>query len=208
MIARGAPCRALGNAQHATMPHILDMISLTPGLQSLFDRVNAPDREVRRLCAEMVVTSGEVNAYISLGWCKQLAPYECRVHAIDYKPKDFHFTPKNLALIKALRGGKVSRQEKSKFAIKLKGLFAHRTCLRACMLSGPDLPTWHLLYFTQRDQAGSDNHWKEGPHVHYVRGRRDGRVTADQVWERICSTPPDPPSGEHIRCIDPPRQTG
>lgn len=107
------------------------------------------------------------------------------------------------ALIKALRDGEVSTKNRKKFATKLAAMFAQRTKLEACMLSAPDLPTWHLLYFTQRDQAVTSNHWKEGPHVHYVRGATGGRVTADGVWERVCATPPNPPSGEHIRCIDP-----
>ncbi|MDM0029858.1 hypothetical protein [Variovorax saccharolyticus] len=179
------------------------MIPLTPGLQGLFDLVNAPDKEVRRRCDDMVVTYSDVNGFIVLGWCGQLVPYECRTHAVDHKPDDFRFTPKDLALIAALRDGEVQAKDGKKFAGKLAAMFDKRTKLQACMLTAPDLPTWHLLYFTQRDQAEGGNHWVEGQHVHYRRGQRDGRLTADMVWDRVCAMPPNPPTGEHIRCVDP-----
>lgn len=173
------------------------------GLQGLIDLFNTVEKsEAQKLCREIVVTSGDVYTFVFAGFTKRLGAYECRIHNIDHIPDGLRLTTKDHATIAANRTGQAPRFAINKLASKLKAVFAERRNFKAHLFSLSDQSRWHLIYFDQRDQAATSNHWKVGgPHIHYVRETHTNR-SMDDVWNAVCETPPKPPSGEHIRCVD------
>jgi hypothetical protein len=82
-------------------------------------------------------------------------------------------------------GDKVMMQ---KTANKIHAMFGDRRLLSGHMFFNADLSDWHFFYFDQRDFATRNNHWKEGPHIHFINRLWPNR-TAQSVWEEFCSSP-------------------
>lgn len=178
--------------------------STSSGIRSLCELFDEADhRAAERLCRRMTVTSSDVFTFALAGWVKRLGSYECRMHNVDHVPADLQLTTKDKATIEGSRLGMAPRASITALQRKLKSVFATRRVFKAFLFLLPGTERWHLIYFDQRDQAGEENHWIEGPHIHYVRETHT-RLSPDEVWAQVCATPPKPPRGEHIRCSDPP----
>lgn len=75
-----------------------------------------------------------------------------------------------------------------KTANKIYATFDHRRFLSGHMFFSADLLDWHFFYFDQRDFAVRNNHWKEGPHIHFINRLWPNR-SAESVWDEFCSSP-------------------
>ena len=66
------------------------------------------------------------------------------------------------------------------------------------MFCTPDLQQWHFFIFGKRDEAARRNHWRAGPHVHFINWlwpRTDPR----EIWNAYVNDGHKPNSTLHIR---------
>src|SRR5690349_18052970 len=166
---------------------------------ALIDLINLPTkREVEKFCREASVTSRELCDVLLAARVGGWAPYRYACHFDQLTPEHLLPTDRDNAALVANGPGPMGPGAQ-KFARKVSQLFSDRRIFAAHLLYLPSKEKWNLIYFDQRDMSVDANHWKRGgSHIHYS---RESYVNdnLDNVWARVCSRPPKPPSSEHIR---------
>lgn len=80
--------------------------------------------------------------------------------------------------------GVYKTKEAQKFANKLFQLHKEQRSLVAHIFYTEDWQYWHVFYHDNKDKLIHDNHWKCGPHIHYVSYLWSG-LTLSLVLEKI-----------------------
>jgi len=124
-------------------------------------------------------------------------------HAIkyeDFQPKHLQPTERDIA---GLNGPNRDRQ---RFIRKMAQIFEERRYLVAHIFYNSQ--RWHLFYFDQRDtESDRPNHWKHGPHLHFVNDLWPGYDPAD-LWALFEKADATIGGKLHIRFRSEPRRRG
>jgi hypothetical protein len=143
-------------------------------------------RALKQHCRRVIVLQSDLASLILTAKSGQL-PWQHLSHHRNFIPEHLSLTQKDLA---ALASNEVGRFKPAaqKAANKINAMFDDRRLLSGHMFFKLDLSNWHFFYFDQRDFAPRKNHWKEGPHIHFINRLWPIR-TAQSVWEEFCSSP-------------------
>jgi hypothetical protein len=78
-------------------------------------------------------------------------------------------------------------------------MFEERRYLVGHMFYTPNLSEWHFFCFDQRDlEDERPNHWKEGPHVHFINWLWPGQ-DVKSVWSNFVGENQRPGNAIHLR---------
>jgi hypothetical protein len=89
--------------------------------------------------------------------------------------------------------------EAAKAVSKMSQIFTERRYLVGHIFYTPSLSEWHFFCFDQRDlEDERPNHWKEGPHVHFINWLWPGQ-DAKSVWSNFVGENQRPGSVIHLR---------
>jgi hypothetical protein len=125
-------------------------------------------------------------------------PWMHRAHHRNYTPEHLALTDKDLSAIASNPVGRF-KPDAQKAANKLFAMFDDRRLLSGHMFYNADLSDWHFFYFDQRDFDRRRNHWRAGPHIHFINKLWPNR-TAQSVWNEFCSSPsPEMRGALHVR---------
>lgn len=152
-----------------------------PALLELLNLVSKA--EVKRHCRDLIVSSNDFAALILAGKIGELYPYVYTSHFLETVPQ--HLAPSESEQLAVSRTGvgKLPGDAK-KFFTKINQIFLQRRMFAAHLLATSDQAYWHLFYFDQRDFSTEQNHWKEGPHIHYANDRFH-RDSLESIMARV-----------------------
>jgi hypothetical protein len=152
-------------------------------------------RELGRYCRDLVV-SDLVLADFILACETGIVPFKHHIHYQDHVPAHLRPSRDELAALTANGVGPLTG-DGLKAARKIGQTFVQRRYLVGHLFLTPDPSRWHFLYLDQRDIAESDNHWKEGPHLHFVNWLWLN-LDAQSIWKEFRAGQP-PKAALHIR---------
>ena len=126
-----------------------------------------------------------------------LSPYKYANHFQDRIPEHLHPSEEERSALS--KNGIGPLRDKSKKAItKIFQILKDRRCLASHLLYTPDYQYWHIFYFDQRDNDSHKNHWKEGPHIHYISDLWQQHKMPD-IWDKVLNDDTSFGSTPHIR---------
>ena len=115
-----------------------------------------------------------------------LAPYRYANHFAREMPTHLRPTEAESDAIATNGVGSFRSREARKFASKIFQLFHEQRSLAAHLFYTPSRTYWHLFYFDNRDTNEEQNHWKHGPHIHYVSDLWP-ELTMEAAWNQVKS---------------------
>jgi hypothetical protein len=154
-------------------------------------------KELERHCRSLVVSGSDFVSLILS--CEERA--EPFIHQISYRdivPR--HLEPSESEL-KALADNGLGElgPEAAKAVRKMGQMFEDRRYLVGHIFFSPNLSEWHFFCFDQRDlEDQRPNHWKEGPHVHFINWLWPGQE-AKSVWSNFVGEYQRPGNAIHLR---------
>jgi hypothetical protein len=154
-------------------------------------------KDLERYCRTLVV-SGSDFAGLILSCEHQGEPF---IHQITYRdivPE--HLDPSDSEL-KALADNGLGElgAEAAKAVRKMGQMFEERRYLVGHIFFTPNFSEWHFFCFDQRDlEDQRPNHWKEGPHVHFINWLWPGQ-DPKLVWSNFVGENKRPGSAIHLR---------
>jgi hypothetical protein len=124
-------------------------------------------RDLDRYCKDLKIYDTDFVELILTGRAGGMTPYLYKAHFMDKVPE--HLLPSREEE-EALGGSTVGPLEgkAKKFTTKIHQIFQDRRYLAAHLFYTPSHTYWHLFYFDHRDHSGRNNHWKHGPHLHFL----------------------------------------
>jgi len=143
-------------------------------------------REAERIANASVITENELFLLVHNHSQKG---FTHRSRFPDFVPDHLQITDVDRNEMRAGVFGRISR--------KFSSLFAFRKVLHVHMFEGDS--KWHCIFFSYEDidESGA-NHWKNGPHVHYV-SHLWPRLNPQQVWEAYDRRRTRVVAGVHLR---------
>ena len=164
-------------------------------LIALFNLVG--NREIRRYCRDLVVTSEDLADVILVGTIAGLGPYRYVNHFSEIRHESLE--PNRTQLVALGRSGVGPAKGDALKAIhKMDQIFLQRRLLGVHLFYAPSRKYWHMFYFDQRDYEATKNHWKHGPHIHYSQDTFT-REPLSTVWQQAAAVMPTLPPSVHIR---------
>ncbi len=105
-----------------------------------------------------------------------------RKHKWFYPDDVLHTEEENIAFSKNAKVGEVTDRKTKKFVTKLFEQIKKRKYISAHLLEKDD--EWHVFYFDSNDMylPKGINHYKDGPHVHYISHVFGGDLNKDSIW--------------------------
>jgi hypothetical protein len=154
-------------------------------------------KDLERYCRSLVVNGSDFVAWIL--HCELRGdPF---IHQITYRDiVPGHLDPSDSEL-KALANNGLGElgPEAAKAVRKMGQMFEERRYLVGHMFYTPNLSEWHFFCFDQRDlEDERPNHWKEGPHVHFINWLWPGQ-DAKSVWSNFVGENQRPGNAIHLR---------
>jgi hypothetical protein len=95
------------------------------------------------------------------------------------------------------RSGELLSPAAQKTVRKIMQMFRETQWSAGHVFLGPEPHHWHLFIFGKEDEAPRGNHWRGGPHVHFVNWLWP-RLDAQVVWDAYVSDGTRPTSSLHI----------
>jgi hypothetical protein len=140
-------------------------------------------KELKSYCQNIVILRQDFVKFIIAAQDGVLSPYKYANHFEDKIPD--HLIPKQEELSTLGRSKRGMLQEEAKKCVrKVFQIFVDRRYLSAHLFYTPSYDYWHLFYFDQRDQSITKNHWRGGPHLHFINDLWPNLVL-EKVWERV-----------------------
>ena len=180
-------------ARHVKEDH-QDAVEGPPqNLERLFSLTSKVD--VKRCAASMVVSGEDLFQMITR--CSEIG-YVHRPRFATRQPD--HLTPTRTEIAGlALRDRSPEQLElQNRVVRKLRQIFEERTLTAFHFFFAPE--RWHLIFFTQKDARRiSENHWSEGPHIHFINYLWGPTCDPRKLWRRF---PDRPKKSVHIRLVE------
>ena len=171
----------------------------TPHFNSLLEVFNfRSKRELVRHSKNLVVHQQDLVALILVARKNALGPYCYANHFAETTPDHLHTNEAERDAFAANDVGTFRTKEAQKFVSKTFQLFRERRSLAAHFFYTPDHQYWHIFYFDNRDTSESNNHWKHGPHIHYVSDFWT-ELSLGETWQQINRGEMDFPNKLHLR---------
>lgn len=99
------------------------------------------------------------------------------------------------ATINKIRGG--TDKERLRHLRKITRIFDERRLFTGHLFWSN--AEWHLFFFDQRDREKTDNHWKFGPHVHFLNFLVRPNTSVQEIVDELNTDRPKVKSAIHIR---------
>jgi hypothetical protein len=176
--------------QHVNEPSVEGLLKLFE-----FDK----KKELERYCRTITISKRDF-AHLVLTCEMTGAPFLHKIFYHDFVPD--HLEPSE-AEHKALAENGVGPlgPVAAKAIQKMSQMFEERRYLVGHVFYIPDLSRWHFFCFDQRDlEEHKPNHWKEGPHVHFLNWLWP-KKDAQSVWSEFIKDHDKPGSSIHLRFI-------
>lgn len=169
------------------------------GLEQLLALFNVrKKRDLKSLAHKLTVTSEAFAELILAGRIGALAPqYHYACHFDETTPPELEPTQEELNAL-GRNGVGVLTGKALKASRKIGQIFRDRRLLCVHLFYSPSHRYWHLFHFDQRDTAWIQNHWRKGPHIHYVSDLMNPSPLAE-IWAKVCKRPPEFPKSLHLR---------
>lgn len=145
-------------------------------------------REVERIAKALTITENDLFLLVH-NHAQKGFTYRSRFP--DFVPDHLQITDIDREDMRAGVLGRISR--------KFTSLFTFRKFIHVHMLEARE--QWHCLYFSYADiDESTANHWKHGPHLHYV-SHLWPRLDPQRVWEGFDKRRGRVSAGVHIRLL-------
>jgi hypothetical protein len=154
-------------------------------------------RDLERYCRALTVESRDFVSLILS--CEQNAkPFLHQITFKDIVPEHLIPSDDEWAALAKNPAGELSA-EAAKTVSKMAQLFDDRRYLVGHIFFMPDQSRWHFFCFDQRDlEDQRPNHWKEGPHVHFINWLWP-RQNAEELWSHFIRESERPGGDFHLR---------
>ena len=173
----------------------------TENFASLLELINSRSkRDLVRLCKTLSIHQQDFVWLILATQHGEFHPYKYANHFQEFTPENLVPTEQEQAALAENGVGKFKTRGAQKFSNKIFQLFKERRLLAAHLLYTPDHKYWHLFYFDNRDHSDINNHWKHGPHLHYVSDLWP-ELTMEAAWKQVVSGQLGFSNKLHIRYI-------
>jgi hypothetical protein len=136
-----------------------------------------------------------VRALTLLIWNHELFGFSHTRASWEWVPP--HLQPDDATMNKIRRG---TDAERLRHLRKLTQIFDERRLFTGHLFWSES--EWHLLFFDQRDRAETDNHWKFGPHIHFINYLVRPNASVEQILNELNTDRPKLKSAIHIRYKD------
>ena len=171
----------------------------TQHFPALLELLNLKSKqEVKRHCADLTVHGQDLAAFILCAQHGTMHPYCYTNHFSDKLAPHLQPSETERSAFKDNGVGKFRSREAKKFVSKMFQLIHERRMLSAHLLYTPNSEYWHLFYFDNRDTEEKNNHWKKGPHIHYVSDLWSGLSLAE-AWSQVTTGHASFPNKIHLR---------
>lgn len=155
-------------------------------------------RQLERHCSRIIIHKQDLVALILAAHNGVIAPYKYVGHFARTLPERLSPDDTEMAALAKNGVGALRTKPARKCVRKLYQLFREQRMFAAHLFYTPSYHHWHLFYFDNRDTSKEMNHWKHGPHIHYVSDLWSG-TTLESAWNQIVSSRLAFPSKLHIR---------
>jgi hypothetical protein len=157
----------------------------------------AKKADLERYCRDVVIKKRAFTSVITASDGERL-PFLHLIHWTDYVGEHLKPTEKGNAAI-AANGVGLLQPDARKAVRKIFQLFEERRWLVGHMFFTPDVSEWHFVYFDQRDtEYERPNHWKGGPHIHFVNWLWSN-LEPEAVWSEFIRNRKPPGGALHVR---------
>lgn len=171
----------------------------TEHLPALIELFNLRSKqEVIRHCSNITIYSQDLVGLILATQQGAMFPYCYANHFSETVASHLNPTEPESMAIQHNGVGNFKTREARKFGSKIFQLFHERRMFAAHLFYTSNHKYWHLLYFDNRDTQDSQNHWKHGPHIHYISDLW-GKLSLQEAWSQITSGHVSIPSKVHIK---------
>ena len=146
----------------------------------------------------LVVHQQDLVALILIAQRGMLHPYGYAYHFAKYVNESLHPTPSELKAPFSPQVRTSASRSFRKLKSKLAQLLHERRICAAHLFYTADRRKWHLFYFDNRDVATDANHWRHGPHIHYISSLWPG-LQLHAVWQQVMAGELGFPNKLHLR---------
>jgi hypothetical protein len=155
-------------------------------------------KEVERITSELTIFDEDIKKlrYLSEAKISEF-PFLHDVHFFEEAPEGLNLTSKNLEAISTAPVGEFDKNSK-KAINKILQMPKQVKRVSGHLFYRPDYKNWHLFYSDIRDRKMNDNHWKYGPHIHYV-SHLWPNLDCKTTWKSFCKTGKKEINGKHIK---------
>ena len=154
--------------------------------------------ELEKYCRDLILTKEDFAGLVYN--CGRIG-YLHDIKSQDFVPKHLAPSDDEVASLSSVKVGQELPDKAKKFARKLSQIFKDRRFLVAHIFYNQQ--KWHIFFFDQRDMEDkAPNHWKEGPHVHFVNHLWPEYDPTD-LWEVFNRSNASVGGKLHIRFLDP-----
>lgn len=141
-------------------------------------------KDLTRHANRITIRSEDLAAMIVGAQHGAFNPYKYANYFERYFPPDSMPTDRDADALAANGVGLLSPEAK-KFVNKIFHLHDAQRAFAAHLLYTPNFRYWHLFFFDNRDKKEDQNHWKEGPHIHYTSDLFGLKLV--DIWPRVCA---------------------
>lgn len=174
----------------------------TYNLKDLLDIFNCKSkRELEKLARNKVIYQQDFVALILAAQHNELTPYMYSNHFDRRTPSYLIPNQEEYEAISNNGVGKYKTPKAQKFANKIFQFSYQQRMTAAHLFYTPDHKYWHLFYFDDKDKSKYDNHWKHGPHIHFVSDLWPN-LSLSYVWEKVCSGKLSFNNKLHLKYVD------
>ncbi|MDD2951118.1 MAG: hypothetical protein PHU29_10050, partial [Sulfuricurvum sp.] len=141
----------------------------TDNLNNLVDLFNCNSkRELEKLAKDIIIHQQDFVEIILAAQHNELSPYNYANYFDRRIPDHLMPTEEEHEAISKNGVGKYKTRKAQKFANKIFQLPIQQRITAAHLFYTSDQKYWDLFYFDDKDRSKYDNHWKYGPHIHFV----------------------------------------
>lgn len=131
-----------------------------------------------KYCRDITITKHEFAETVMFS---ELIGYYHNIRTIEYIPDHLKINKKEDFFNKS-RNKKSLTEEDQKFFKKISSIFQQRRYIISHLFISKD--KWHIFYFDFHDIDITNNHWKNGSHIHFV-NYLWSNLNCKEVWESL-----------------------
>lgn len=171
---------------------------VTQSLEDLLTLFNiGKKRDVEAHCRKLIIRSEDFSNVILTAGVAGLGPYAYVCHFTELAPESLQPSAEELTALGKHGVGEISGKA-LKAVRKLDQIFKDRRLVSVHLFHSSSHKYWHMFYFDQRDYQAANNHWNQGPHLHYSQNSFT-RESLSDVWSKVCQSKPEFPKSIHVR---------
>jgi hypothetical protein len=158
-------------------------------------------RELDKLAKNIIIHQQDFVAIILAAQHNELNPYNYANYFDRRIPDHLMPTEEEHEAISNNGVGKYKTRKAQKFANKIFQLPIQQRMTAAHLFYTSDHQYWNLFFFDDKDRSEYGNHWKHGPHIHFV-SDLCSNLSLLSAWEKICSGKFSFSNKFHLKFVD------